>query len=208
MKLHGLPPSPNTIKIVALAHHLGLDLEVVPVDVAAGTHRTPEFLAKNPNGLTPVLDDGDFTLWESNAILFYLAQKAKSSLVPADFKAQADMWRWMSWGQAHWNPTMRTFLYQRIVRPMFRGEQPDMEEIKKGEEEFAPLAGVLDAQLLGRKFLLGDDVSIADFALAVPLVYAKPAGVPIENHTNITGWYERVSALPGWAKAIPAMAAR
>jgi glutathione S-transferase len=208
MKLHCIPPSPNTIKVVALANYLGIELEIVPVDVAVGAHRTPEFLTKNPNGLTPVLEDGDTTLWESNAIMFYLAQKAKSSLVPTDYKEQADMWRWIMWTSAHWNEPCGTFLIQRIVRPMFRGEQPDEQKLQEAEEQFKVVAGVLDAHLNGRKFLLGEQETIADFILAVNLVYTQHAAIPVAPYANIAAWFERVSALKGWQKAVPEMAAR
>ena len=67
MKLHGFPPSPNTCKVLAVAAHLGVPLELEVVDITKGAGRTPEFLKINPNGRTPVLVDGDFTLWESNA---------------------------------------------------------------------------------------------------------------------------------------------
>lgn len=208
MKLHALPPSPNTIKVVALAQYLGQQLEVQPINVQTGAHRTPDFLAKNPNGLTPVLEDGDFCLWESNAILFYLGRKANSPVVPTDLQGQADVWRWLCWGMGHWSGCLRPFLYERIVRVMFRGEQPDENEVKKAEELLKQFAPVLDAHLLGKQFLLGDQVTIADFSLAAPLVYAKACRMPLESYPNILAWYERVAALPGWQKAIPEMAAR
>ena len=82
MKLYGFPPSPNTWKVRAVAAHLGVALDFVLVDLAAGQSRTPEFRALNPTGRTPVLIDGTFTLWESNAIMQYLAGLAPNSLWP------------------------------------------------------------------------------------------------------------------------------
>jgi len=82
MKLYGFPPSPNTWKVRAVAAHLGIPLELEFVDLTKGQHRTPEYLALNPTGRTPTLVDGDFRLWESNAIMQYLASQKPNSLPP------------------------------------------------------------------------------------------------------------------------------
>src|SRR5690606_36198105 len=76
MKLYQFPLSPNSMKVVALAHEVGLSIETRSVNVFQGGARTPEMLEKNPNGKVPILEDGEFVLWESNAMLGYLAAKA------------------------------------------------------------------------------------------------------------------------------------
>ena len=102
MKLYGFPHSPNTWKVRAVAAHLGLRLDFEFVDLTKGQSRTPAFLALNPTGRTPVLVDGDFKLWESNAIMQYLASRTTNSLWPDDARARADIMRWQSWQLAHW----------------------------------------------------------------------------------------------------------
>ena len=94
MKLYQLSLSPNCQKVVALAHEVGQALELVHVDLFKGGARTPGMLAKNPNGKVPILEDGDFLLWESNAMLAYLATKAnRSDLAPTSAKGRAEVER-------------------------------------------------------------------------------------------------------------------
>ncbi len=103
MKLYGFAPSPNTWQVRALASHLGLPLEFVPLDFVKGDTKTPAFLAINPTGRTPALVDGDFKLWETMAIMQYVAGKKANPLWPDDARARADITRWQSWNLAHWN---------------------------------------------------------------------------------------------------------
>src|SRR6202012_5995658 len=101
------PFSPNCRKVRAVAYELGIALEHVPVNLVKGEQRAPAFLAKNPNGRVPVLEDGDFVLWESVAILRYFAAKTPgSSLVPSGAREQADMDRWLVWQVAHLSPPL------------------------------------------------------------------------------------------------------
>ena len=97
MKLYGFPPSPNTWKVRAVAHHLGIPLEFSFVDLSKGEQRKPDYLAINPSGRTPTLVDGDFILPESNAIMQYLAGEKPNSLWPDDARARADITRWQCW---------------------------------------------------------------------------------------------------------------
>jgi glutathione S-transferase len=104
MELYVLPPSPRALKVIALKNHLGLDCETRLVDLSKDEHLTPEFARLNPNKKMPVLVDEDFVLWESNAILHYLAsKKPESGLWPAEPQRQADVLRWLSWKSAHWD---------------------------------------------------------------------------------------------------------
>ena len=103
MKLYGFPPSPNTWQVRALADYLGVPLEFEFVDLTKGGSRTPAFLAINPTGRTPALVDGDFKLWETLAIMQYVASKKPNALWPNDARIRADITRWQSWNLAHWN---------------------------------------------------------------------------------------------------------
>jgi glutathione S-transferase len=102
MRLFIFPPSARVLAIVALKDYLNIECEVVPIDLSKGDQRTPEYAASNPNQKIPMLEDDNFVLWESNAILFHLANhKPQSGLWPSDLKGQADVLRWLT----------RTFLY-------------------------------------------------------------------------------------------------
>ncbi|MBT9582507.1 glutathione S-transferase family protein [bacterium] len=206
MKLYSLPPSPNSFKIAALAHHLGLPLEVVPVDMLNGQHQSPEYLALNPNGLMPTLQDGDFTLWESNAILIYLAQKKpESGLYPQDPKGQALVHQWLDWYHCHWGTAFRPYLVERLFKPQFRGQPGDEQVVAQAEEPFRKVAAVLNSHLSQRPYLLGEALTVADFAVASVMVFANAVQVPLADYPHIRAYADRVLKLPAFAQAIPPM---
>src|SRR5262245_28653081 len=91
MKLYGFAPSPNTWKVRAVAGHLGIALDMVTVDLTKGAQRNPDYLALSPTGRTPTLVDGDFVLWESAAIMQYIADKKPNPLWPNDPRSRADI---------------------------------------------------------------------------------------------------------------------
>ena len=203
MKLHVFPPSPRATKVIALVHHLGLDCELCVVDLFKGEQMRPEFAALNPNKRMPVLEDGGFVLWESNAILHYLAtKKPESGLWPRDAKRQADVLRWLSWEAAHWTPACTPMAFERVVKKLSGQGDPDPAEIAKGEKLFHQFAEVLNAHLKGRKWLLGNDLTIADFSVGAPMAMAQAAQYPLAPYPEITRWYGALAALPGWKKAI------
>src|SRR5581483_10065129 len=105
LELYVFPPSPRAFKVLAVANHLGLDYTIQYVDLAKGEQSKPGYAALNPNMKMPTLKDGDFVLWESNAICHYLAEKKpEAGLLPASGQARADMLRWQFWDTAHWDP--------------------------------------------------------------------------------------------------------
>lgn len=208
MKLYALLPSPNTFKVVALAHHLGLDLEVVHMDVATGAHKTPEYTAKNPNALMPTLEDGDFHLWESNAILLYLAmKKPESGLWPADPQGQAKVQQWLNWSVCHWGPALRPFIYERIVKARFGLGPADETEIARASEALPKVADVLEAHLGQHGHLVGEHLTIADFAVAAVAPYVTMAGVPLDKYPHIREYAARVTSTEAWKKALAPIAA-
>ena len=96
MKIHVFPGSGRVVGIVALKNYLALDCELKPVDLGRGDQRAPEYVSLNPNRKIPTLEDDGIVLWESNAILFYMASKRPESGVwPADLEGQADVLRWL-----------------------------------------------------------------------------------------------------------------
>jgi glutathione S-transferase len=206
MKLYGFPPSPNTWKVRALAFHLGVPLDLEIVDLSKP--RTPAYLAVNPTGRTPTLIDGDFKLWESNAIMQYLADKTGSSLWPNDAQKRSDIVRWQCWQLAHWGAeACHPLTIQRVVKKQLNLGPPDQAVVAKATEAFTKEAKMLDAHLARQKYLVGDALSLADFAVAAALLYAKQAELPLEPYTHLRSWLERVSALPCWRETAPQMRA-
>ncbi|MEO8739618.1 MAG: glutathione S-transferase family protein [Casimicrobiaceae bacterium] len=205
MKLYGFPPSPNTRKVQAVAAHLGTPLEFEFVDLTKGMSRTPGFLAINPGGRTPVLVDGDFKLWESNAIMQYLASKQATSLWPDDGGIRADISRWQYWQTAHWNEGCAGFLWENLVKGALGMGETDDAALKKAETAFHRDAAVLDAHLGKQQYLVNGALTLADFSIASYLHYAVAARLPWEPYKNIQSWYLRIEALPAWQQTKPQM---
>ncbi len=204
MKLYGFPFSPNTWKVRAVAAHLGLPLEFAFVDMANGQHRSPEFLALNPTGRVPVLFDSDFALWEMVAIMQYIASKKPNALWPEGDRARADIMRWQSWQLAHWSKeACELLLFERVVKKAFNIGAPDRGRIAAGTEAFNREARVLDAHLAKQPYLTGSALTLADFSVAAPLVYAKEGEFPLAPYPNIRAWFDRVFALPAWRETAP-----
>ena len=204
MKLIGFPPSPNTWKVRAVAAHLGVPLEFEFVDLTKGASHTPDYLALNPTGRAPVLIDGDFKLWESAAIMQYIASGKPNSLWPDDARTRADIMRWQSWHLAHFGKEgCEPLLFQRLVKAILNLGPPDEAIVAKGLECFNRETAVLDAHLAKQPYLVGNALTLADFSVASPLFYAERADLPLAPYANVKAWFGRVSALPCWQETMP-----
>jgi glutathione S-transferase len=204
MKLYVFPPSPRAMKVIALADHLQIEYETRLVDLTKGDQMKPEFTALNPNQRMPVLEDDEFVLWESNAILQYLAMKrpAGAALWPSDARRQADVGRWMFWEGAHWAPACGTLAFERVVKGILGRGAPDPAVVAKGEQEFKRVGGILNNALGGRKWLTGNALTLADFSVGPWLALAQMAQYPVAGLTEIARWWEAFAALPGMKKAL------
>jgi glutathione S-transferase len=208
MKLYGFPPSPNTWQVRALAAHLGMPLDFEFVDLTKGGSHTPDYLVLNPTGRTPTLVDGDFTLWETLAIMQYLAGQTANSLWPNDPQKRADITRWQSWNLAHWNKDAWVpVLTERFIKKVLNLGPPDAAVIAKAIEAFGKEAAMLDSHLAKRKYLVGDALTIADFAVAVPLFYTKQVELSLGPFPHMRDWFERIAALPCWQQTAPQLRA-
>src|SRR6201997_2437802 len=137
MKLYVFPPSPRAMKVIALAEYLQIEHETQLVDLTKGEQMKPEFTALNPNRKMPVLEDDGFVLWESNAIIQYLAARSGDhGLWPSEPRRQADVSRWQCWELAHWGPACGPLVFERFVKKFFGQGDPDPTEVARGEEEF------------------------------------------------------------------------
>jgi glutathione S-transferase len=192
MKLYQFPLSPNCQKVVALAYEVGVPLELATVDLFKGQTRSPEMLARNPNGKVPILEDGDFVLWESNAMLGYIAAKAdRTDLAPTTPRERADVDRWLSWHSAHFGPAIGKVAFERVVKKLGGLGAPDEALVRKGSEEFVVLAKVLDHELSGRDYLCGR-LTIADFALATLAALTASCGLDFAPYAKASAWLERM----------------
>jgi glutathione S-transferase len=204
VKLYLFPPSTRVLGIVALKNHLALDCEIQSIDLGRGDQLTPEYLALNPNKKMPTLEDDGFVLWESNAILFYMAAKhPDSGLWPSDLRCQADVLRWLAWKSAHWDAeSVGMVAYETTSKAVLGLGPPDPAFIARGEQNFARFAAVLNTALRGKTWLIGEQLTIADFSIGAQIPSAERMGLPVGKFSEILRWYEGLAALPGWRKAL------
>ncbi|MDE2183877.1 MAG: glutathione S-transferase family protein [Alphaproteobacteria bacterium] len=199
--IHAFPQSPRNFKVLAVANHLGLDYRYHQIDLLKGAQKSPEFMALNPNGRAPVIEDDGFVLWESNAILQYLAtKKPQAGLMPMHEKGRADVTRWLFWDSCHWDPACIPFIFENILKALRGMGAPDAAKLGEAEPKFAQAAAILEAQLASQKFVCGDSLTLADFALAAPLNLTGEAKYPLGPYAAIKRWYGEVSSLPAWRR--------
>lgn len=204
IEIFAFPPSPRAFKVLVVANHLDVDYMLRVIDPRNGDLQSPGYAEINPNMRMPTLKDGDYIVWESNAIQHYLAlAKPESGLLPKDERARLDVTRWQFWDLAHWDPATGVFAFERLVKPQLLGiHEPDQAALAKAEELFHRSAKVLDAQLKGKKFVTGGNLTIADFALGGDLVHAEAAKIPVEPYAEIRRWFASLQALPAWQKTL------
>jgi glutathione S-transferase len=195
--------TPNARKPCAVAKHLQSPVEFIRVDLTRSEHKQPEYLAINPNGRVPALQDGDFRLWESHAIMCHLARKADSDLWPTDEREQVDILRWLNWDTAHFSRHASRLFFQRAVKPAFGLGAPDANEIEDATGFFNMFARVLNEHLQGRNTIACDRLTVADFAVGSVLPYAEDAELPLEPYPEIRRWHEGLMALPAWRDPFP-----
>jgi glutathione S-transferase len=206
MRLYLFPPSSRALGIVALKNHLALDCELRPIDLGCGEQLAAEYIALNPNRKIPTLEDDGFVLWESNAIMFYLAAKRpECGLWPLDLRAQADVIRWLAWESAHWDAeSCGMVTFEKSSKMVLGLGAPDPAFIARGEQNFARFAAVLNDQLEQRSWIIGDQLTIADFSIGALVPTAARLGLPVERFQAIGRWYQSLSELPAWRDALAA----
>jgi glutathione S-transferase len=202
MKLYSNNFSPNAKRARVCANELGITLNIIELDFSKGEHRKPEFLAKNPNGRVPTFEDDDgFVLWESTAIMTYLATKnPQKNLLPNDAKGRAETQRWLAWNSSHLEQAVYGVGVEKLVKPMF-GAQPDQAKIDACTKDYERFMPVLDAHLKGKTWLLGDSFTIADISVGVVIEFGAPCGLDLAKYPNVKSWLGRLTERDAWRKA-------
>ena len=201
MRLYHHPFSFNSRRAVMTALHLRAPVELVFVDLQKGEQRQPQFLKLNPNHRVPVLEDDGFVLWESHAIMQYLADKTpRQTLYPAQTRARADINRWLFWCAQHFSPAIGLLNWEHVIKGLLGLGAADPGEVRRGEGLVREFAGTLDAHLAGCDWICGDALSLADIAIATPLSTAVPAKLPIGDLTHLQRWFAQMQSLEVWKK--------
>ncbi len=184
-------------------------MERIVVDLTTGEQRQSPHLSRNPNGRVPVLDDDGFVLWESRAIMQYLADKTPGqTLYPTEARGRADVNRWLFWCAQHMAPANTVVVFENFVKAMTGRGAPDPAEVARGEALIAQYASVLDGHLADKEWVSQGRVTLADYSLASSFALAGPARLPIAQYAHLRAWLGRVQELDAWKRTQPAMPAK
>jgi glutathione S-transferase len=195
--------TPNPRKVCAVAKYLNSPVEYVRIELSKGEHKQPDYLAVNPNGKTPALEDGDVKLWEAHAIMAYLAQKAGSDLWPDDPVEQIEVMKWLNWDTAHFSRHAGRLWFQYFLKGLIGAGEPDQAEVEDAMGYFRQFAGVLDNHLKGKDTVVADRLTIADFGVATFMPLSGEAKLPLEDFPEIRRWSDRMASLDAWSDPWP-----
>ncbi len=191
MKLYDFELSGHAHRARLFSALIGVDLELVAMDLANGAHKRPEFLTKNPFGEVPVLEDGDVVITDSTAILVYLAKKAgKTDWLPDDAEGAARVQRWLSVASGEIAYGVCAARLLTVFNKPFNAE----EVIARAHHTLI----IIDTELSGRDWIAADQPTIADVALYSYIARCPEGNVDRFRYDNVTTWLKRVEALDGF----------
>lgn len=204
LTIWGRANSVNVQKVLWCCDELVLPFQRIEAGLQFGRIDEPEFLALNPNGKVPTLVDGSFVLWESNAILRYLAMEygASSRLYPAEPKVRALIERWLDWSIGTLAPAERPLFLALVRTPP---EQRDMAKVADDLDQVAVLWKLLDRHLQGRFFLENESFSLADIVIGgFARRWFGLEGIERPALPNLERWYQRITQREGFRKYLAA----
>jgi glutathione S-transferase len=196
----GRDNSVNVQKPLWCLEEMGIAYERRDAGGAFGIVDTPEYRALNPNGLVPTMDEDGFILWESNAIVRYLAAKhSAGNLWPTDLRVRAEADRWMEWQNTTLWPALRPVFWNLIRTPV---DQRDPDEMEASRLKSAQVLRILDAHLATRAFVAGDDFTMGDIPVGCGVW--RWMALPIERPPlpNLQRWFDALAQRPAFAKTV------
>ena len=202
LRIWGRANSVNVQKVLWCLSELDLAYERIDAGMAFGRNGDPDYLAMNPNGRVPTLVDGDFELWESNSIMRYLvlAYGADSALYPQAPKRRAGVDRWLDWTLSTIQPVDRPVFWALVRTPL---AQRNMVAIQKDADAAAVQWRIADARLAGRRFLEGDEFTLADIALgAFARRWFGVEGVTKPQLPHLDRWFAQFAARSGFQQFV------
>ena len=200
VKVYGRITSSNVMKVLWTLSELGVDYDRVDAGMAYGVVDTPEYRALNPNGRVPTIQDGELILWESNAIIRYLAAKyGGKALWPSDLAHRADLDRWMDWQQTTLNPAF-TPVFWGLVRTAPKDRNYDT--IKAAIGASCNAIEILEHRLKDQKWLGDHTISIADIPLGPNLHRFFNLDFERPNLPNVRAWYDRMCERPAFQQHV------
>jgi glutathione S-transferase len=201
IKIYGDPGSGSLRRVTTAAKIMGIDIERVNVDLFKGESQTDTFKSRlNPHGLTPVLQEGDVTLYEAGAINLYLANKVSSPLLGTTKSDRFQVLQWMFWSGEQWRIFATTLFDERVAKTIM-GVPQDGAVIAFAEGKFRAAAKVLDQHLAGRKFMVSDALTLADIDIAGPFSQIDRSRPPLRDYPNLMAWHDNLlRSVPEWAQ--------
>jgi|ERR1712071_36815 len=205
LKLYGLPMSTCTTRVMISLHEKDVDFELVSVNLNAGEHKQPAFLAKNPFGQIPALEDGDFTVFESRAITSYVAEKFKDKgtdlLRHNNLKEAALVKVWQEVESQTYNPAISPIVFQHFLAPMY-GKPSDQAVIDASLVKLGAVLDVYEAKLSSTKYLAGDFFSMADLHHYSYTHYfmKTPWASLVNDRPHVKAWWEDLSSRAAYKK--------
>lgn len=191
LTIWGHPDSPNVQKVTWACEELGTCYALKHVGGASGGTDTPDYLARNPNGRVPTIEDDGFVLWESHAILRYLAGKDPDKrLTSDDLRVRALIDQWMDWQCAHLAPAIRA-LVVLVIKP--RSTLPTAEEIESARSEIVRLLRVVNREFERRDYICADKFTIADIPMAISFNIWKIMEPACADFPAVDAWYARIN---------------
>lgn len=202
MELYHWPMSHNARKARALARHLGVIVEEKAISMQDKEHKTADFLAINPMGQVPAIKDGEFSVWEANAVLIYLAAQSQSNLLGRSAKEWGHITQWMIWQSVELSPVVVSLHIENYFKRA-RGLIADESKRDAAMDRLRELLGVLNNALHMKDHLIGDRLTVADFAVAGDFTHASNTGFPLKEFPNVCRWLKGVEKLAAWAETAP-----
>ena len=200
MKLYGHPWSSNARRVQMLCEELKIPYSYETVDLMKGAQYSPAFQTINPNSKVPVIDDDGFVLWESQAIMRYLADKHKAATwYPTESKARAVVEQWLDWNQTRLAPEAGKIMFNMH----FAGDKRNDQAIEDAKKWLLKILPVMDGVLIRQPYLCGERIMLADLAVATNMAYLEHCQYDLAPYPNIRRWYAALKARPSFAKTEP-----
>lgn len=187
LTIYGADLSAPANKVRMAANALGIEYDYVRISIKKGENRTEEYLKIHPAGKVPAINDNGFVLFESDAIIKYLASKEQSSLYPSEYKQQALINQWMDFVSIHVGGAMGRVVFNRVFAS-FAGVPVDERSLGDGLKFLARFFPVLDQQLSKGPYLAGERFSLADIGLLATMDPAEVSGIDLKDYKHLGNW--------------------
>ncbi|KAL3830453.1 hypothetical protein ACJIZ3_019255 [Penstemon smallii] len=200
VKVYG-PEYASTKRVILALVEMGIDYEVVKVDLFKGEHKTPEFLKLQPFGVVPVVQDGDYTLYESRAIIRYYAEKYKSELLGKTIEERGLVEQWLEIEAHNFHPLVYDLVVQVLFNPKL-GIPTNLERVKEDDEKLARVLDVYEERLSQSKYLVGDSFTLADLSHIPFTQFLGSLGKEhlLRDRKHVSAWWDDISSRPSWKK--------